>query len=311
MHSTNSLVTVTVIVLCYNQEHTVLQTLNSVKQQVVDFDLEIIIGDDDSADTTRNICEQFIASNAHLRISILPKCPNLGLLENYKRCVFLSKGKYIAAIAGDDYWSDPLKLRKQVAFLELHPNYALVHTNYSVLNVDTGLISPKLTKINPSGMVFNKLLEGNFIGAPTVLVVSTLLKEAIDFGILSESYLMEDYPTWLYLSAKYPIGFLSEDTVVYRQGHNSISSPSNKVKRFLFYNSILQVRTFFFENYWGSDIVFDELIDGHRSHLQKAYELRQLEILKCSFEFLRRHRKVDLVSFKIFIFTFVLKLFRF
>lgn len=105
-----------VFVVTYNHEKFIRQCLDSILMQKVDFDYEIVIGEDSGTDQTLSICEEY--AREYSQIKLLPKTNRLGIAGNWKRVLSECKGKYVAMCEGDDYWCDPLKLQKQVDFLE-------------------------------------------------------------------------------------------------------------------------------------------------------------------------------------------------
>ena len=125
---------VTVCIQTYNQENYISQCLESILSQKTSFKIEILIGEDSSSDNTRNICINYankypdkIRLFLHHRVNnILVQGRNTGLFNSFFN-VFSSKGKYIAYCDGDDYWTDELKLEKQVSFLENNANYSLCY----------------------------------------------------------------------------------------------------------------------------------------------------------------------------------------
>lgn len=96
--------------------------------QKTSFKIELVIGEDCSLDSTRKICEEYANKYPDL-IKLLPSESNLGMKRNGIRTFEACIGKYIAACEGDDYWTDPLKLQKQVDFLEGNPEYVLCFHN--------------------------------------------------------------------------------------------------------------------------------------------------------------------------------------
>ena len=113
--------------LTYNQIDFVKKALDSVLVQKTDFPFEIIIGDDASSDGSSDIIDQYQRKHSD-KIKILRSTENLGrhtgdgtlnIIRNLRAC----RGKYIALLEGDDYWTDPLKLQKQVDLLEKHPEH--------------------------------------------------------------------------------------------------------------------------------------------------------------------------------------------
>ena len=115
---------VSVVTTTHNQEDFARDAFDSFIAQQIDFPMEIIVADDASTDSTRAIIQEYVDRYPHLFRPILrPK--NLGLNRNLVGALSAARGTYIALCEGDDYWIDPLKLTKQVAFLDRHPKTAV------------------------------------------------------------------------------------------------------------------------------------------------------------------------------------------
>ncbi len=119
---------VSICCITYNHEPYIRKCLDGFLMQKVDFPIEIIIGEDCSTDKTRQICEEYAKRHPHL-INLLPSEHNLGCLDNEYRVMKTARGKYIAFCEGDDYWTEPTKLQRQVDFLESHPEYTVCFHN--------------------------------------------------------------------------------------------------------------------------------------------------------------------------------------
>jgi glycosyltransferase involved in cell wall biosynthesis len=124
-----------VLIITYNHEAYIEQTLDSVIMQQTKFDFDIVIGDDASSDRTRLICEQYVAKYPHL-IRLIPHTANVGVVPNYIRTLEACRGKYIAHLDGDDYWIDAEKLQKQVDRLDTEPNLTMCYTSRRVFRED-------------------------------------------------------------------------------------------------------------------------------------------------------------------------------
>lgn len=111
-----------VFVVTYNQEKYIRQCLDGILMQKVDFDYEVVIGEDHGTDGTRAICEEYAAKYPQIRL--LPLTENLGVAGNWRRVLLECKGEYVAMCEGDDYWLDDNKLQKQVDFLDRNPKYS-------------------------------------------------------------------------------------------------------------------------------------------------------------------------------------------
>lgn len=110
--------------ITYNHEKFIEQSLDSVLMQQVDFEYEIVIGDDLSQDKTREILSSYQRKHPD-KISLLMHESNLGPGGNIQRVINSCQGEYIALLEGDDFWTSPHKLKKQVDFMEANPDFAL------------------------------------------------------------------------------------------------------------------------------------------------------------------------------------------
>lgn len=118
---------VSICCITYNHAPFIRQCLDGFMMQRTSFPIEVLVHDDASTDGTQDIIREYEAKYPDV---IKPICQKenqyskgvkVSLVYNYSR----AKGKYIALCEGDDYWTDPYKLQKQVDFLESHPDYVM------------------------------------------------------------------------------------------------------------------------------------------------------------------------------------------
>ena len=209
-----SKVTVSIFMLTYNQEQYIAQAIDSILMQKTNFNFQLVIGEDCSTDTTRNICETYADSHPE-KVKLLPALDkNIGLINNYIRTLKACDGKYIAICDGDDYWIDDLKLQKQVDFLESNPDCVIVGTNFKRLysNGELEIIEKERTK---ASYTFDDLIFENMITSVTVMFKNLQKNERIPEWITKFPY--GDWPTYLWtIKNKGNIRFLSDVTAVYR-----------------------------------------------------------------------------------------------
>ena len=128
---------VSICCITYNQEKYIGKSIESMLMQQTDFDFEIVIGEDCSTDSTLSILLNYQQKNPG-KINILPRTGNLGVRKNFLDTLLNCKGEYIAICEGDDYWTDPLKLQKQVDFMDANRGYNLCFHNNQIIYEDTG-----------------------------------------------------------------------------------------------------------------------------------------------------------------------------
>ena len=164
---------VSVLMITYNHEKFIEEALFGVLQQHVDFDIEFIIANDCSTDNTHKLITKHITDNNNKRITINyvnhPK--NIGMMSNFSFALNQCKGKYIALCEGDDYWTDPLKLQKQVNFLEINQDFNICYHKALVFNQESLEFedSKSINEINKVTLV-GDLANGNFMHTPTVII---------------------------------------------------------------------------------------------------------------------------------------------
>ena len=119
-----------IILITYNQQNYIRQTVESILMQTTDFDFNIVVADDCSPDSTLDIIKEYV-EESKIEFVFLKNEKNLGYTENYKRAFAACNAEYIAIMEGDDYWTSPLHLQKHVDFLDLHKEYSMSFSSWS------------------------------------------------------------------------------------------------------------------------------------------------------------------------------------
>lgn len=128
---------VSIVCITYNHEPYLRKALDSFLMQKTSFAYEIVLAEDCSTDGTRRICEEYAAKYPDI-IHYIYRDHNVGYNENEYEAMSAAKGKYIAYCEGDDYWTIPDKLQRQIDFLENHPEYSVCWHRCIHHNVTTG-----------------------------------------------------------------------------------------------------------------------------------------------------------------------------
>jgi glycosyltransferase involved in cell wall biosynthesis len=126
---------VSIVMLAYNHEKFIAQAIEGVLMQQTNFDFELVIGEDFSPDKTRQICLDYEAKYPE-KVRVLKREKNLGGggQPNFIDCYKNTKdSKFIALCEGDDYWTSPHKLQKQVDFLEKNADFVICFHNTEIV----------------------------------------------------------------------------------------------------------------------------------------------------------------------------------
>lgn len=132
---------VSISCITYNHAPYIRECLEGFLMQQCDFEYEILIHDDASTDGTSDIIREYQEKYPEIIKPIIQTenqwsqgVRGINAKFNFSR----AQGRYIALCEGDDYWTDPLKLQKQVDFLEANPEYSLVCGGFKSVNTVTG-----------------------------------------------------------------------------------------------------------------------------------------------------------------------------
>ena len=256
-------VKVSICMISYNHEHYIREAINGVLMQRCNFLFELVIGEDCSLDNTRSICEKFARQNKN--INLLPSNKNLGVLPNFNRTLSACSGKYIALCEGDDYWTDPYKLQKQVDFMETNPDYSLICSNYYKKRD-----SKKISVTIPSKIDYTNLL----VGSNKIPTLSTLFRNNHyisynnDINPLDKNWKAGDYPLWLYLSTKGRIKVLDDFTGVYRVLQSSASHFQDIDKQYQFFENMISIREFFHNKYSSDNVEITQKLRIRKINLE-------------------------------------------
>lgn len=221
--------------LTYNHAPYIRECLNGFLMQQVNFPIEIIVHDDASTDDTQDILQEYQAQYPDLFHLILQSENQYSKGSNtiFEYLFSKVKGKYIAFCEGDDYWTDPHKLQKQVDFLEMHPDYSLCcHATKQFIQQTGELCDWKLPK-QVEGRSFSFTCRdwtnyGWFFWPLSVV----FRKDALDLYFLSAFPQFRDVHTFYTLLRHGKGYFFQEQMSVYRRHEGGVwSGISNEQKR--------------------------------------------------------------------------------
>ena len=210
-------IVVSVSMITYNHEKFIAEAIEGVIMQKTDFPFELVIGEDCSTDNKRAICIEYQKKYPDIIRLRLPET-NQGMMLNWINNINSGRGKYIALCDGDDYWTDPYKLQKQVDFMEANPDFAMC--SHKVHTLMCGH------------------LDENIEMERDVLTTTDIIQK--DWGLLTASILFRkdahktpdwyytvkngDYALQLIVSLSGKIKFLPDYMAVYRQHLGGVSS---------------------------------------------------------------------------------------
>lgn len=259
----------------YNHAQYITDTLDGFAKQETDFPFVCVILDDCSTDATasvlanylNNCCsivgeQKFCEDNDNYRLSFARHIKN----ENCYFAVYYLKynhyrakkqkgpyfecwdahSTYLAMCEGDDYWIDPLKLQKQVSFLDRNPDYGIVFSASKIYEQGVGM---RNGKFGHAYQGIENLLQGNYFYFASILKRKTLDDRYKQEVGQHPEWMMGDWPMILHCAIVSKIGYIDEPMSVYRVLPNSASHFDSFEKFKSFNENSVAVAKWFIEKY--------------------------------------------------------------
>lgn len=207
---------VSIVMITYGHEKYIRQAIECILMQEGDFDLELIIANDCSPDNTDVIISELLKSHSKAdKIRYIKHKKNIGMMPNFIFALEQCNGNYIALCDGDDYWTDPYKLQKQVDFLEANPDYVLSFHKIKILKPNGELVDDFITKVPENYETQETLARlGNYIHTPSVVFRNVIKEFPPEFSLSP----IGDYFLYMLLSEYGKLKYFDEEMAVYRYG---------------------------------------------------------------------------------------------
>jgi len=231
------MIKVSVCVPTFNHKNYISRMLDGALEQKTTFPFEIVVGDDGSTDGSQEIIRSYQEQYPDI-IKAFLHTENQGPFEprefagrnNVLQLLKACRGEYVAMCEGDDYWTDPYKLQKQVDFMENNPDFSICHHNMLVTYED-GSKSHRFNKENQAHVsTIDDILQDRwFMATASWLYRNYFLTES--FAEWHATAAAGDWALSIQLAAKGKIAYLPEVMGVYRKhsaGLSNVHSHSNK-----------------------------------------------------------------------------------
>ena len=263
---------VSVCIVTYNHKEYIVECLEGVLKQQTSFPFEIIIGEDESSDGTREICLEYAERYPELiRLFLRSRKDNIAIdgrpsgRHNFLETIKAPRGKYIAWLCGDDYWTDPEKLQLQVDVLENNPGIAVCFHGGQTQIIRPDSISFEKLPGAKQVTTLNDLARGNYIYTSSGMFRNRETWDLPDWFRWSP---IADWPLHMYNAMTGDVYYIDRDMFVYRLHDKGIWSLTPIARR---YERMLEFCLYLKENFLPSEhhAQLDHLIFD--SHYRIAY----------------------------------------
>lgn len=242
---------VSVKMITYNHAPYIAQAIKGVIQQQTDFPFELVIGEDCSTDGTRDIVFDYQKRHPDV-IRVVTSERNVGMKRNSYRTGRACRGKYIAFCEGDDYWHHPLKLQKQVDYLEGHPECGLVYSDFDTFDVGTGLRVIAYNRQHGRKPAEQPTLTDLLNGKCGILTCTVCARRKLVDDVIasdpelyaSPRFLMGDTPLWGDILCQAKVHYIDVSLSTYRLLPESAAHSKMATKQHRFYRSNSEMRVY-------------------------------------------------------------------
>lgn len=245
---------VSIICTNYNKGDWVREAMDSFLNQKTNFDFEIIIIDDASTDHSYEIIQGY-QNKFPEKVRTFRNEVNLGITRTWKKVCQEAKGQYIARCDSDDFWTDPLKLQKQVDLLDASTDSLWSNTEFDMVDLDGNLIQKDAfaNKALPLIDSYEEMLVMKGMTMASTWLVDTTLMQDVSAQI-SDTAADDTFELQLELFKRTKISFLSDSTTVYRMNLGSDSKPMTLETAERRFTGILESQIKYLNKYPDQDI---------------------------------------------------------
>ena len=270
---------VTVCCVCYNQERYIGRTLEGMAGQSVSFPYKVFVSDDGSTDRTPEIIRSY---RNRFPDVIEDKSPSqhMGMWENILRLFGQCDTPYIAYCEGDDYWTDPRKLQKQVTYMERHPEVGFCYTDYSVCDNDGNVIQSDCFRsgLNTRPQGFREhLLNAGYIAPMTWMWRRDIHRLFMNSGLTGASDATFVWALECFRNTE--VGFLPDNTAVYRFHWGTASRPSSVMSKLRYQKGVFDTQLAYAGKYCP-DLLRRVQFTGYLELLPLAIKAEDVELEK-------------------------------
>ena len=277
---------VSVCIVTYRHANFIEKCLESIVNQEVNFDYEIILGEDHSQDETVQIVKRYADTYPNL-IKAYVRQQNIGAKQNFLNCFLQCQGEYVVYIEGDDYWTDSCKLQKQALWTNTVDFFKEKETWFMA----TASVMMRRKFVNPLPSWFKDCKSG-------------------------------DIPMYVILAERGPIGYIPESMSVYRKHLGGQSyTDSIKSKEFLLNRIYMYTVLNEYTNKKYNEFVNPILADYHemlihcddyrwslkqkQRHLMLAFRLQPNQNFNTFFNLFKKNLALQIVTYiRIFLKSF-------
>lgn len=298
----------------FNHSQFIRETMEGFSIQKTDFPFVCGIVDDDSSDGAQIVIQQYLEEFFDLNVengANKEDTKDYSIVfaqhKNNRNCFFLvvlhkynyyslnktrfqdvakwkNNAKYIAICEGDDYWNDPLKLKKQVAFLDAHPTIGMCYTKCRYYYQDKGVFASK--SWGGDAEDFETIVQSNPVPTMSAMYRQGLHeKYEKDVDPINKGWMLGDYPFWIWISKEYGIKFMNEETCIYRVLEKSASHRDDRQMREAFIKSVCGIQRYFVERYNQNDLICKD--KEERALLMDAFSRKDYETVVYYYHFIK------------------------
>ncbi len=247
--------------LVYNHEPYLRQCLEGFVMQQTDFPFEAIVHDDASTDNSAAIIREYEEKYPHI-IKPIYQTENQyskrdGSIKRIMNAAMSPYAKYVAYCEGDDYWIDPLKLRKQVDFLESHPDYSMCFHNAHMKYEFSGCEDRQFSTLDDRDYTGTEIYQSWIVPTASVVIRRSVLESELYKRVAScRAFIYGDIVLFLTAAALGKVRAFSDTMSVYRRHAGGVTFRGGAEKGMRFLKHTLAIPSVFGESYLrGSQVV--------------------------------------------------------